>query len=219
MAQGERSLKKDFLMFDTKIRSVIDKYLDAIAAPLAKMGIQAKQVTLTGFGIGLVALPLIALHFYTAALFCILINRLFDGLDGSIARQTRVTHSGAYLDIVLDFIFYSSVVFAFALAQPENAIYAALLILSFTGTGSSFLTFAIFAEKLNINSDCLVHSSNLDKSFHYLGGLAEGTETIVVLSLMCLFPEYFWALALGFSLICFLATILRIRNSVVLLNK
>ena len=79
--------------------------------------------------------------FYSAVgtVVLILLNRLADGLDGAIARNTQTTDLGGYLDIVCDFLVYSGVVFGFALARPEaNALPTAFLILSFVGTGSSF---------------------------------------------------------------------------------
>ena len=80
------------------------------AKRLVKLGVTADQVTISGFIVGMAAVPAIALgHTGTAALL-ILGNRIMDGLDGAIARQTQATDRGAYLDIVLDFIFYSAVV-------------------------------------------------------------------------------------------------------------
>ena len=82
------------------------------------------------------------------ALALLLVNRLADGLDGAVARQTRLTDLGGFLDIVLDFIVYAGMVFAFALADPAaNALAAAFLLFAFMGTGSSFLAFAIMAAK------------------------------------------------------------------------
>ncbi|MFT5210556.1 MAG: phosphatidylglycerophosphate synthase [Flavobacterium sp.] len=199
-------------MFDAAIRKKIDRPLNHLARILVDKDISANQITIAGFGLGLLTLPLLAFHYYSLAFLFIILNRFFDGLDGAVARQTEVSDVGAYLDIVLDFIFYSGVVMGFALAQPENAIYAALLIFSFIGTGSSFLAFAIFAEKLKLST-----TDQGKKSFYYLEGLAEGAETIICLSLMCLYPIYFWVLALGFSIICFVATILRIARSTRLL--
>jgi phosphatidylglycerophosphate synthase len=154
----------------------------------------------------MLAVPLIAFHFYLLALVAILTNRLLDGLDGAVAKQTVATDLGGYLDIVLDFIFYSAVILGFCLAQPDQALYGAFLIFSFVGTGSSFLGFAIFAEKRGISSE--IHGS---KSLYYLGGLTEGTETILLFILLCIFPGYFGPLALVFGLLCWLTTLSRIQ--------
>ena len=106
------------------------------------MGITANQVTIAGFALGMMALPLLAFEMYYSALFMGTLNRVCDALDGAIARDQGITDVGGYLDIVLDFIFYSAVVFGFILAQPEQAVYGAFLIFSFIGSG--YLVFSLF---------------------------------------------------------------------------
>jgi len=148
------------------------------------------------------------------ALFFILLNRLFDGLDGTVARLTEPTDRGGFLDIVLDFLFYSSIPLGFAIASPDsNALAAATLIYAFIGTGCSFLAFAIIAAKREMDS-----TDYPDKGFYYLGGLTEATETIAVFALMCLFPSWFYMLAYGFAALCFLTTFLRIRAGMEMFN-
>lgn len=177
-----------------------------LAQRVIHWGFNANQVTVIGFLIGISALPLLVFEHYWLALLVILVNRLLDGLDGTIARLTQTSDRGGFLDIVLDFLFYSAIPLGFALANPaENALAAAVLIYSFIGTGSSFLAFAIFAAKRQISSSVYPH-----KSFYYLGGLTEATETIVVFTLMCLIPAWFSLLAYLFASLCFLSTALRI---------
>ncbi|MBT3736259.1 MAG: CDP-alcohol phosphatidyltransferase family protein, partial [Gammaproteobacteria bacterium] len=132
-------------MIDSSIRHRIDPVFNAIGRTLSSMGITANQVTITGFALGMMALPLLAFEMYYSALFMGTLNRVCDALDGAIARDQGITDVGGYLDIVLDFIFYSAVVFGFILAQPEQAVYGAFLIFSFIGSGSSFLAYSIFA--------------------------------------------------------------------------
>lgn len=180
-----------------------------LAKQLIIWGWTANQVTLLGFLIGLTALPLLAFEQYYFALGAILLNRLLDGLDGTIARLTQISDRGGFLDIVLDFLFYSTIPLGFALANPsENALAAAVLIYSFVGTGSSFLAFAIFAAKRQLSSPAYPH-----KSFYYLGGLTEATETILVFVLMCLIPTWFSVFAYGFASLCLLSTVLRIYTA------
>ena len=93
-------------MLDSAIRKKIDRPLNHLAKIFVDKGISANQITVAGFGLGLLTIPLLAFHYYLSALVLIILNRFFDGVDGAVARQTKVTHVGAYLDIVLDFIFY-----------------------------------------------------------------------------------------------------------------
>ena len=89
---------------------------------LAKQGLSANSVSIGRFVLGVCALPALALNYYGVALVFILLKRLADGLDGAIARATHKTDFDAYLDIVLDFIFYAVVALGFAFAKSENAL-------------------------------------------------------------------------------------------------
>ncbi len=193
-------------MLDRWTLNLIKPPLTKTAVQLVKMNIKADHLTVTGFVVGILTIPALAMQHYGLALILIGINRLFDGLDGAVARQTHSTERGAYLDIVLDFIFYSGFIFGFALANPEqNALPAAALIFSFMGTGSSFLAFAIFAERLD-----LLSIKYPNKGFYYLSGITEGTETILFFIAMCLLPDYFPILAWAFFALCLLTTFTRV---------
>ncbi len=191
--------------------------LDRIALKLAKPLLEttaravasrmtADQVSVFGFISGIGGAAAIAFHFYYLGLVLILLNRLADGVDGTLARIKGATDSGAYLDISLDFIFYSAVVFGFALADSiGNSLAAAALIFSFVGTGSSFLAYAILAERQKLTNLRLPN-----KGFYYLGGIAEGTETTLFFVFFCLFPGSFTPLAWLLAAICWVSTGLRI---------
>ena len=180
--------------------------LKLLAGKLHKYAISPDQVTLAGFVIGMTAIPLLAVQAYSLALAAILANRIMDGIDGALARLHEPTDAGGYLDITLDFIFYSGIVMGFALANPEqNALMASVLIFTFMGTGASFLAYAIMAEKRNLTDPRFSH-----KSLYYMNGLAEGTETILLFVLFCLFPQYFPQLAGGFAAICGLTAAVRV---------
>jgi phosphatidylglycerophosphate synthase len=195
-------------MIDRHILPIQKRLLQPVAAQLVRAGISADAITLSGFVIGLLAVPLLALGLFKAALFAILINRLFDGLDGAVARIAGSTDRGAYIDIALDFFFYATVPFGFALFdQGQNALAAAGLITSFMGTGSSFLAFAVIAAKHNISAD-----DYPQKGIYYLGGLAEGAETIAVFFAMCLWPSHFAEIAWFYAAICMMTAIARWRQ-------
>ena len=192
-------------MLDRYAIVLIRRPLNALASPLARLGVSANQISIGGFVIGMLSLPLLALGQFEAALVCILLNRIMDGLDGAIARLKGITDCGGFLDITLDFIFYAAVVLGFALADPANALAAATLLFAFMGTGSSFLAFAIMAGKRGIENPVYHH-----KSLYYLGGLTEGSETIGVFVLMCLWPHWFAPLAYGFAALCLVTVLTRL---------
>ncbi len=192
-------------MLDPMMRRLIDPPLSVAGRSLAGVGISANAVTWTGFVIGVGAIAALAFQQYWLALALILANRLADGLDGAVARHAGVSDLGGYLDIVLDFLIYSGVIFGFAVGRPDQALPAAFLIFSFVGTGSSFLAYAIMAAKRDISTDLRGR-----KSLFYIGGLTEGTETIALFVAICLLPQWFAWLAYGFGALCWLTTGARI---------
>ena len=192
-------------MFDAQIRPLMDRLLNPVGRGLAARGVKANHVTIIGMLFGLAAALCVAFQLFDIAFWLILLNRVADGLDGAVARASVATDFGGYLDIVCDFVFYSSIPVAFAAAQPENALASSFLIFSFIGTASSFLAFAILAEKRNITTEI-----RGKKAFYYLGGLTEGAETILLLLAMVTWPGYFIFMAFGFGLLCWVTTITRI---------
>lgn len=196
-------------MLDARLRTLIDPPLDRFAILLDGSAVTANRVTILGFGIGLLAVVPLANGAFGLALVLILINRFFDGLDGALARRQGPSDLGGFLDIVLDFIFYSAVPLGFALADPgANALAAVFLIFSFIGTASSFLAFAVMAAKRGLSTELRGR-----KSIYYLGGLTEGTETLLAFVLSCLLPTFFPIIALVFGLLCWLTTATRIATA------
>ena len=192
-------------MLDARLRRAIDPLLDRLGRPLAARGIGANEVTLLGFAAGLGAVPTLAAGAYGLALALILTGRLLDGIDGAVARASSPTDFGGFLDIVCDFIVYAAVPFGFALSDPENALAATFLAVSFMGSGSSFLAYAVLAAKRGVTTEIRGR-----KSFYYLGGLTEGFETILCFTLMCVMPSAFAPIAWVFGALCWVTTLTRV---------
>ena len=191
-------------MLDAKIRPLIDPPLNAMGRIIARAGISANGVTLIGLAVGLGAAYAIVLQQFGLALALVLVSRLLDGLDGAVARATKKTAFGGYLDIVSDFVFYVSIPLAFGLADPGNLIFAMTLIAAFTITGVSFLAFAVTAAEQGAST-----SAHGEKSFFYSTGIAEGAETILAFILMCIFPAYFPQIAIIYAALCVLTVLQR----------
>jgi Phosphatidylglycerophosphate synthase len=202
-------------MLDRHFHPRLKPWLNRTAAVLDRPGITPDGITLVGFAIGVLALPFLAQGWYVAALAAIVLNRVCDGLDGALARRRGLSDAGGFLDISLDFLFYALVPFGFILADPlNNALAGSWLLFAFIGTGSSFLAFAALAGKYQIDNPGYAH-----KSFYYLGGLTEGSETILLFVLACLFPSYFTWLAWIFGALCWLTTLNRIWGGYVTLSR
>jgi phosphatidylglycerophosphate synthase len=192
-------------MFDRQLLALSKPFVDQIAATLAKRGNTADEISITGFGFGVIAIIMISSGHVLGAIVPLLINRLLDGVDGALARMSEPTDRGAFLDITLDFLFYAGVPLAFAFYHPaNNALPAAVLLAAFIGTGVTFLAFAIMAEKRGEKS-----AAYPSKAFYYLGGPAEGFETVVCFVAMCLFPSQFALIAYIYAAMCCVTTFTR----------
>ena len=193
-------------MLDGWARRRLDPLLDAIATQLAAAGVSANAMTLASAGVGLAAAAAVAFGYLWLALVLLAASRLGDGLDGAIARRTRPTDFGGYLDIVLDFLFYGAFPLGFVLLDPvANAVAGAVLILSFYVNGASFLAYATIAEKRKMESNARGR-----KSLFFTVGLAEATETILVFAAFCVFPAWFSVLAYLFAALTFYTAVSRI---------
>ena len=193
-------------MLDAHLRPLIDPPLNRAGRGLARLGISADAITVIGLGLGLVAAAIIALGWPLWAVAPLLASRLLDGLDGAVARATRRTDFGGYLDIACDFAFYGAIPFAFALLDPQaNAVAAAFLLLSFYVNGTSFMGLAVLAEKRGMET-----ARQGVKSLYYSSGLLEGTETILFLTAICLMPHLFAPMAWVFGVLCLCTAAMRV---------
>lgn len=188
-------------MLDRRARRLINPALEAAADRLVDLGVTANGVTWAAFICGMGAAVSIAGGAFLVGLLLILLGRLGDGLDGSVARASGYggTDYGGFLDISLDFAFYGAIPLAFAIHDPGgNAIAACVLLLAFYVNGGTVLAFAVMAEKRGLTEA----DARGSKSLLFTTGLAEGTETIVVFVLMCLLPGAFGWLAYAFAAVC-----------------
>ena len=193
-------------MLDRYARQLIDPPLNQIGRGLAARGLTANGVTLVGLALGLFAAFLIAVGLPGWALVPLLASRLADGLDGAVARATQKTDFGGYLDIAVDFLFYGAIPMAFVIYDPTtNGAAGAFLLVSFYFNGTTFLGYAILAEKEGHKTD-----AQGQKTLYYSNGILEGTETIVFFVILCLLPAYFSLLAWVFGALCFATATLRI---------
>ena len=193
-------------MFDPILRRLVDAPLDRAGAWLVSLGVSANGASLVGLAVGLLAVPALAQGWYGLALLLVLLNRLIDGVDGPIARHGAPTSFGGYLDIMCDMAFYAAVPVGFALADPANAVWAAILLASFVCSGASFLGRAVLAAKRDEAYD----GKRGRKSFFHAAGLIEGSETIAAFVLFCLFPAVFPWLAGLFACLCIWTSVARV---------
>lgn len=194
-------------MLDGWMRGVIDPGLNRVGKSLAERGVTADGVTLSGLALGLLAAAVIALGGPGwAAALPLMASRVADGLDGAVARARGKTDFGGYLDIVCDFVFYAAIPMAFVLRDPSaNGVAGAFLLATFYINGSTFLGYAVLAEKRGMET-----RSRGEKSLYFTAGLLEGTETIAFFLILCLVPWAFAPLAWVFGSLCLVTALSRV---------
>ncbi len=196
-------------MFDRRLQNITQKPLIFISKFLIKI-VNPIQITLLGFVIGILMCLLIFFQLYLLALILLILNRLCDGLDGTMARLTKPTPLGGYLDIVFDFIIYAGFVLAFGLSNDKNTNISIILLFLYIGTGTTFLAKAAIQTQLEKITKTKPVEEELPKSFHYTSGLIEGSETIIFMVLCLLFPNLFFFISLIFGILCLITLISRI---------
>ena len=192
-------------MFDRQIQKYTQKPLQYFAKLFLKF-ISPNHMTLIGFSFGFLMCLNIIIDQYLIAIIFLFLNRVSDGLDGTMARLQTPTPLGGYLDIVLDFLIYGGFVLSFGITEQNNTFLSMILLFCYIGTGSTFLAKAAILPSLtnqNLNQE-------IPKSFHYAVGLVEGTETIIFMFLCLLFPSLFIYLASIFILLCLITIVFRI---------
>jgi phosphatidylglycerophosphate synthase len=145
-------------------------------------------ITLLALGVGLGAAAVAWQQMYMLALLLWLLNRLLDGLDGTVARMTqKQSDLGAYLDILSDTIVYAAIPLALALSVATPAAYlsVALLLGSFHLNTASWIYLAALLEKRKHGAT----SQREMTSVTMPSGLIEGGETIIFFCLFLLFPQ------------------------------
>ncbi len=170
-------------MLDARARRVLSPALDAVGTRLSDAGVPALALTAAGWVAGLAACTAVLAHAWLWALALWLANRLLDGLDGPVARRNGASDLGGFLDIVADFSIYAGFIVAVAVAQPGARLACVALLTAYYLSGTAFLALSSLLERrgTSLAAD--------GRSLRFVGGLAEGTETVVVYVLLCLLPD------------------------------
>jgi phosphatidylglycerophosphate synthase len=189
-------------MFDKYLRPMKDKLLISLANKTASV-FSPNQISFFSFFFGLLSCLMIFLHQIYPALAFWIINRLLDGLDGTVARISKKQSDwGGYLDIMLDFIIYALVPISFTIAYSTlliDFIMLAVMLALFYINTASWMYLSALIEKHSINSNIPEQTSLSMPS-----GLMEGTETLVLFSLLYIFP---FQIIYFYSFICLLTII------------
>ncbi len=180
-------------MLDRRARALVAPPLEAVAARLAAAGVSPTALTGAGWAVGVGACVAAGVGAWTLALLLWLGNRLLDGLDGPVARSSSgggtPTERGGFLDIVADFSVYAGFVLGVAVAVPDARLACVALLVAYTCSGTAFLALSSLLEKQGRSGDETPRLAD-GRSLRFVGGLAEGTETVIAYVLICLFPGH-----------------------------
>ena len=196
-------------MFDRRIQKFTQKPLVLIAKIIIKL-IKPNHMTILGFILGLLMCVLVFFQFYLTALILLVLNRLCDGLDGTMARLTIPSPLGGYLDIVFDFTIYSGFVLAFGLSNSNYTIISMVLLFLYIGTCTTFLARAAIQTQLDKIPESSDSKKELPKSFYYSSGLIEGTETTIFMILCLLLPNFYILISSIFGILCLITFVSRV---------
>ena len=199
-------------MLDAPVRRALAPALDRTGAVLADAGVPPLALTASGFAAGLAACVAVTRHAWAAALVLWLVNRLLDGLDGPTARRCGATDLGGFLDIVADFTVYAGFVVAVGVAVPDARIACLALLTAYYVSGTAFLALSSLLERRGSPGVATDR-----RSLRFVGGLAEGTETVIVYVLFCLLPQHAELIAWVFAAAVAITVVQRVALGVHLL--
>ncbi|HET9058596.1 MAG TPA: CDP-alcohol phosphatidyltransferase family protein [Acidimicrobiales bacterium] len=192
-------------MIDASLRRWTGPPLERMGGCIARAGVAPDVLTALGWVAGVGACIAAATRWWPLALALWLANRALDGLDGPVARAGGgPSERGALFDIVADFSIYGGFVVAVGIAEPPARLACLALLLAYYVSGSAFLALSSLLEKQRGGAQAggppgRNSGQGDERSLRFVGGLAEGAETIAVYVLFCLLPRDAAPIAWGFS--------------------
>jgi phosphatidylglycerophosphate synthase len=175
-------------MLDRNLRTQKDAILNPIADRLLA-SVHPTTLTLIGFTFGLAAAIAAWQALYILAMMLWSLNRIFDGLDGTVARHyNRQTDLGGYIDILADDSVYALVIVGLAAGLNQIPIYVAALLLlaSYRVNAASWIYLSSLLEKRQQGAKTQGEKTSITMP----PGLIEGTETIIAYFIFLAFPAY-----------------------------
>jgi phosphatidylglycerophosphate synthase len=173
-------------MFDERLRDTKEVVFINLALGLQLNRVHPLWLTAVAFLLGLLAALALWQQAYIPGLLLWWGNRIFDGLDGTVARvESLQSDLGGYLDILSDFVIYALVPISLVLATPSIPAFIALafLLSTFYVNGASWMYLSAILEKRRWLAPDKKTSVNMPT------GLIGGGETIVFYSIFIIWPD------------------------------
>jgi phosphatidylglycerophosphate synthase len=172
-------------MFDERMRTFKDTVFHPMAGPL--QAVPPWFFSVMGLLVGVGAAAALWQQAYALGFLLWFVNRVFDGLDGVVARLSNAQSDlGGYLDIVIDFVVYAAIPVGLALGRPSTAVFLSLIFLlcAYYVNAASWMYLAAILEKRHLS-----HSQRLT-TITMPVGLIGGVETILFYTAFIFFPSY-----------------------------
>lgn len=188
-------------MFDDNLRDTKETIFVQLAQMFRLFSINPFWLTAVGLVFGILAAIAITQQQYLVGLILWWLNRIFDGLDGTVARdQNLQSDLGGYVDILADFLIYALIPISLVYANPTPAhIWSGMVLLaSFYINGASWMYLSAILEKRKSTPGLKMTSVEMP------AGLVGGAETIVFYSAFILLAP--WLVYL-FVIMTFLVTV------------
>lgn len=195
---------------------MIDKVLrypkEATLKPIASRVLRPFHptfITVVAFGVGIAAAVAVWQQAYLIGLGLWFLNRILDGLDGTVARlHNKQSDFGGYIDIVLDTVIYALIPTALAVSVQSTDVYLALIFLlgSFYVNGAAWMYLSALLEKRRSGASAQGEMTTVTMP----GGLIEGTETIIFFSLFLLFPNLLTILFVVMGVLVYISALQRL---------
>lgn len=180
-------------MFDNSARELKEILLAPVAAPLARL--HPNVITAVSFTLGLLCAALAWQQYYWLSALFWLLNRITDGLDGTMARvHNKQTDLGGYIDILADFSIYALVPIALVLADPTLSHFYALIFLlgTFYVNAASWMYLSSILEKRKHGAQANHEKTSVTMPPALVGGL----ETMLIYAAFILwYTQIAWLFA------------------------
>jgi phosphatidylglycerophosphate synthase len=185
-------------VIDQKLREAKDRAIDPVVRVLVARRVGAGWFTAAGLLTSVAAGALAWRGFHWWALAAFLAGRVFDSVDGAVARRGGTASDlGGYLDQLADTIGYALVPLGLAAGIGTTEVWAAcaVLVASFYVNIVSWAYLAALAEKRGAGAAAQGSATSIVMPT----GLVEGAETVVLyiamLAIPGWLPGWFWVMA------------------------
>jgi phosphatidylglycerophosphate synthase len=185
-------------VIDQKLREAKDRAIDPVVSGLVALRVGAGWFTAAGLITSLAAGALAWRGLTWWALAAFLAGRVFDSVDGAVARRAGTASDlGGYLDQLADTVGYALVPLGLAAGIGTTEVWAAcaVLVASFYVNIVSWAYLAALAEKRGAGAAAQGSATSIVMPT----GLVEGAETVVLYAAMLAFPGWlpgwFWLMA------------------------